>query len=241
MGRPLNNKYFANVNYQDFGTANVGGESIASVANVTGLTGMTYLTGGPYTILAADIGAPQITGGVKPVLTFQPTSATAGTVTVVSAGSGYTSAPTITVRGSLAAGSGTATPTATLTSGAAARYNGIKAETQFGSSDAEILTGDIVKQVSTKRYKVQTSQGTGVFKLVTTEAKNALEMSIMATDSDGGTYLVSKLTSRKAVLVPVANAHGGSTSAGAQFASGKTAKWTFGSAVANTTVTISNQ
>ena len=134
-----------------------------------------------------------------------------------------------------------ATPTATLTSGAAARYNGIKAETQFGSSDAEILTGDIVKQVSTKRYKVQTSQGTGVFKLVTTEAKGTLEMSIMATDSDGGTYLVSKLTSRKAVLVPVANAHGGSSSAGAQFASGKTAKWTFGSAVASTTVTISNQ
>jgi hypothetical protein len=241
MGRPLNKKYFANNNLQDFGTANVGGESIASVANATGLTGMTYLTGGPYTIAAADIGAPDITGGVKPVLTFQPTSATAGTITVVSKGSGYTSAPTITVRGSLAAGSGTATPTATLTSGAAARQNGIKAETQFGASDAEILTGDIIKQVSTKRYKVQTSQGTGIFKLVTTEAKNALEMSIMATDSAGGTYLVKKLTARQAVLVPVANTHGGSSSAGSQFASGAAAKWTFGSAVVNDTVTISNQ
>ena len=241
MGRPLNKKYFANTNYQDFGTANTGGESVASVPNATGLTGMTYLTGGPYTILAADISAPDVDGGVKPVLTFQPTSATAGTITVVSAGSGYTAAPTVVVRGSLASGSGTATKTAVLTSGAAARYNGIKVETQYGSGDSEILTGDIVKQVSTKRYKVQTSQGTAVFKLVTTEAKGALEMSIMATDSAGGTYLVKKLTARKAVLVPVANAHAGSSSAGSQFASGTTAKWTFGSAVANTTVTISNQ
>jgi hypothetical protein len=241
MGRPLNKKYFANTNYQDFGTANVGGESIASVANATGLTGMTYLTGGPYTILAADIGAPQITGGVKPVLTFQPTSATAGTITVVSKGSGYTSAPTITVRGSLAAGSGTATPTATLTANGTARQNGIKCETQYGSGDSEITTGDIIKQVSTKRYKVQTSQATAIFKLVTTEAKGAGEMSIMATDSAGGTYLVSKLTARQAVLVPTANAHGGSSSAGSQFASGKAAKWTFGSAVVNDTVTISNQ
>jgi hypothetical protein len=238
MGRPLNKKYFANVNYQDFGTANVGGESVASVPNATGLTGMTYLTGGPYTILAADIGAPQVDGGVKPVLTFQPTSATAGTITVVSPGSGYTAAPTITVRGSLAAGSGTANKTAVLTS---SRFNGILVETQFGSGDAEILTGDIIKQVSGRRYKVQTSQGNGIFKLVPTEAKGALEMSMMATDSDGGTYLVSKLTARKAVLVPVENAHAGTSTAGAQFASGTAAKWTFGAAVAGTTVTISNQ
>jgi hypothetical protein len=241
MGRPLNKKYFSNTNYAKFGTANVGGESVASVPNATGLSGMTYLTGGPYTILAADIGAPQIDGGAKPVLTFQPTSATAGTITVVSAGSGYTAAPTVTVRGSLAGGTGTANKTAVLTSGATARFIGILVETQFGSGDSEILTGDIIKQVSTRRYKVQTSQGTGVFKLVTTEAKNAMEMSIMATDSAGGTYLVAKLTARKAVLVPAANVHGGTTTIGSQFASGTTAMWTFGAAVVNTTVTIDNQ
>ena len=241
MGRPLNKKYFANTNYQDFGTANTGGESVASVPNATGLTGMTYLTGGPYTILAADISAPDVDGGVKPVLTFQPTSATAGTITVVSAGSGYTAAPTVVVRGSLASGSGTATKTAVLTSGAAARQNGIKCETQYGSGDAEIVTGDIVKQQSARRYKVQTSQGTGFFKLVATEAKSAGEMSIKATDSDGNTYLVSKLTARKVVLVPAANVHGGTTTIGSQFASGTTAKWTFGAAVVNTTVTIENQ
>ena len=239
MGRPLNKKYFANTNYQDFGTGNVGGESVASVPNATGLSGMT--PGGPYTIAAADISAPDITGGEKPVLTFTATGATTGTVAVVSAGSGYLSAPTVVVRGALAGGSGTTTKTSVLTTNSSSRQNGIIVETQYGSGDAEIVTGDIIKQVSTRRYKVQTSQGTGVFKLVTTEAKNAGEMSMMATDSAGGTYLVAKLTAHRAVLVPTANTHGGTSSAGSQFASGTAAKWTFGSAVANDTVTISNQ
>jgi hypothetical protein len=238
MGRPLNKKFFANTNVAQFGTAGVGGESVASVAAVTGLSGMTYLTGGPYTILAADITAPQIAGGAKPVLTFQPTSATAGTVAVVSAGSGYTSAPTVTVRGSLAAGSGTATPTPTLTS---TRVNGLKCEAKIGSGGSEVTTGDVIKQVNGRSYKVITSDGTAVCKLVTTEVKTANQMSIKATDSAGNTYFVAKLTARKAVLVPAANVHGGTTTIGSQFASGTTAKWTFGSAVANTTVTIENQ
>jgi len=238
MGRPLNKKFFANTNVAQFGTAGVGGESVASVAAVTGLSGMTYLTGGPYTILAADITAPQIAGGAKPVLTFQPTSATAGTVAVVSAGSGYTSAPTVTVRGSLAAGTGTATPTATLTT---TRVNGLKCEAKIGSGGSEVTTGDVIKQVNTRSYKVITADGTAVCKLVTTEAKTANQMSIKATDSAGNTYFVAKLTARKAVLVPAANVHGGTTTIGSQFASGTTAKWTFGSAVVNTTVTIENQ
>ena len=89
MGRPLNHRYFGDNNPNATNQASAtGGESIASVAAVTGLSGMTYLTGGPYTVAAADIGAPQIAGGIKPVLSFQPTSATAGTVTVVSKGTG---------------------------------------------------------------------------------------------------------------------------------------------------------
>jgi hypothetical protein len=244
MGRPLNKKFFANTNYAKFGTANVGGESIATVNAVpNGLAGMTYLTGGPYTIAPADISAPQITGGAKPVLTFQPTSATAGTVIIVSAGSGYTSAPSVTVRGSLAGGSQTVTMTGafdniTLTT---TRVNGLKCEAQIGSGGAEVTTGDVIKQVNGRSYKVQTSDGTAVCKLVTTEAKDANQMSIKATDSAGNTYFVAKLTARKATLVPAANVHGGTTTIGSQFASGTTAMWTFGAAVVNTTVTIENQ
>jgi len=238
MARSLNKKYFANTNYQDFGTAGVGGESVASVTAPAGT--LATLVNGTYTIPAGSIGAPNITGGAKPVLTVTVTGATAYTVTVVSAGSGYTSAPTITFAGSVAGGTGSATPVATLTTGASARQNGIKCEAQIGAG-SEVTTGDIIRQVSGRRYKVQTSDGTAVCKLVTTEAKDANQMSIKATDSDGNTYFVAKLTSRKAVLVPAANVHGGTTTIGSQFASGTSAKWTFGAAVVNTTVTIDNQ
>ena len=239
MGRPLNKKYFANTNLQDFGTANVGGESVASVTAPAGT--LADLETGTFTIPAASITAPQITGGEKPVLQVVVTGATTYTVTVVSAGSGYTSAPTITFNGSITGGtaSGSATPVATLTSAGSARQNGIKCEAQVGAG-SEVLTGDVIKQVSTTRYRVQTSDGTAVCQLVTTNALGADEMSIMATDVDGGTYLVSKLTSRKAVLVPVANTHGGTTSAGALFASGTAAPWSFDAAEAGR-VQIANQ
>jgi hypothetical protein len=232
MGRPLNKKFFANTNYATFGTANVGGESVASVTVVTG-TSSGYVTGN-----FVSFSAPQITGGAYPTATIVATAGAVTSVVITSKGSGYTSAPTATVT------SGTGTPgtltlTPVLTTGATARQNGIKCEAQIVG--AEVTTGDIIKQVNTRSYKVQTSGGTGICKLVTTEAKDDGQMSIKATDSAGNTYFVAKLTSRKAVLVPAANVHGGTTSAGTQFASGTTAKWTFGSAVANTTVTIENQ
>ena len=234
MGRPLNKKFFANTNYATFGTANVGGESVASVTVVAG-DSAGYVTGE-----AVSFSAPQITGGAYPVATIVATAGAVTSVVITSKGSGYTSAPTATV--TTAAGTQTTlTLTPVLTTGAAVRQNGIKCETQFGTSDAEIVTGDIVKQVSSRRYRVQTSQGTGVFKLVTTEAKDAGQMSIKATDSAGNTYFVAKLTARKAVLVPAANVHGGTSNTGTQFVSGTTAKWTFGSAVVDTTVTIENQ
>jgi hypothetical protein len=238
MGRPLNKKYFANTNVAQFGTEGVGGESIASVTAPAGT--LATLVNGTYTIPAASIGAPDITGGAKPVLTVTVTGATAYTVTVVSAGSGYTSAPTITFAGSVAGGTGSATPVATLTAGASARQNGIVCEAQVGAG-SEVTTGDIIKQVNTRSYKVQTSDGTAVCQLVTTEAKDANQMSIKATDSAGNTYFVSKLTAHRATLVPAANVHGGTTTIGSQFASGASAMWTFGSAVVNTTVTIENQ
>jgi hypothetical protein len=104
-----------------------------------------------------------------------------------------------------------------------------------GGSSA--VRGDIVKQTNDRRYKIETAQGTGICQLKTTAAADAAgEMSIKATDSENKNYLVAKLTARKVVLVPAAL--GGS--AGTQFASGKSAKWTFGSAVEGTTVKIEN-
>jgi len=238
MGRPLSKKYFANTNYAKFGTANVGGESAASVAVSGTFAGKTP---GTYTIPASVISAPQITGGVKPTMTLTYVTATTATVAVVTAGSGYTG--TVTISGAAlqalgGAGTGTIVLTATMTT---TRQNGIKCEAQIGAGGSELTTGDVIKQVSSRRYKVQTTDGVAVCKLVTTEAKGANEMSIKATDSAGRTYFVAKLTARRVVLVPAANVHGGVTTIGSQFASGTSAKWTFGSAVVNTTVTIENQ
>jgi hypothetical protein len=238
MGRPLNKKFFANTNYAKFGTSNVGGESIATINAVpNGLAGMTYLTGGPYPIAPADITAPQIAGGEKPVLAFQPTSETAGTVIIVSAGSGYTTAPSITVRGSLAGGAQTVTMTGafdnvTLTSGATARQNGIKCEAQ-PAGEAEATTGDIIEQVSTTRYKVRVGSTTGICKLVTTASLNDGEMTITATDSNSNAYWVTKLTAHKATLTRKSVGSG-------NFATGTAVKWTFGSATSGT-VSIENQ
>ena len=238
MGRPLSKKYFANTNYAKFGTANVGGESAASVA-VSGVFGGK--TPGTYTIPASVISAPQITGGVKPTMTLTYVTATSATVAVVTSGSGYTG--TVTVSGAAlqalgGAGTGTIILTVAMTT---TRQNGIKCEAQIGAGGSELTTGDVIKQVSSRRYKVQTTDGVAVCKLVTTEAKGANEMSIKATDSAGDTYFVAKLTARRVVLVPAANVHGGVTSAGSEFVSGTSAKWTFGSAVVSTTVTIENQ
>jgi hypothetical protein len=224
MGRPLNKKFFANTNVAKFGTAGVGGESVASVTVVPG-NSASYVTGN-----AVSFSAPQITGGAYPVATIVATGGSVTSVVITSAGSGYTSAPTATVT----SGTGTQTTltlTPVLTTGAAARQNGIICEAQVGAG-AEVTTGDIIKQVNTRSYKVQTTGGVAVCKLVTTADLNANEMSITATDSAAGTYFVRKLTARKAVLVAVT---------GTQFATGTTAKWTFGSAVVNTTVTIANQ
>jgi len=218
MGRPLLKKYFGNTNLPD----KVGGNGVASVAAVTGLSGMTYLTGGPYTILAADITAPQITGGAKPVLTFQPTSATAGTVTVVSAGSGYTAAPTVTVRGSLASGSGTATPTATLATSAIAA---IVCQGITSGSTNRTSGNDIIKQVSTRRYQIQTQDGTAICTLKASAPSAAGEMAIVATDASSGTYYVTKLTKNKATLT---------RGTGTVYTDGAQVPWTFGTADANT-------
>jgi len=243
MGRPLNKKYFANTNYQDFGTANVGGESVASVA-VTGT--FSGKTPGTYDIPASVISAPGLTGGVKPTMTLTIAAAgDAGTVTVVTAGSGYLTTATVSGAALQAlggAGTGTVVLTATMTANGTARQNSIKCEAQIGSG-SEVTTGDIVKQVSTRRYKVQTGDGTGVCTLVASADLSANQMSIVATDSTNATYFVTKLTGRRATLTRLTESDGGGSSppaTGWVYVTGSSAPWTFGAATGDK-VSIANQ
>ena len=89
-----------------------------------------------------------------------------------------------------------------------------------GGSAVEI---DIIRQVSTRRYKVTDGTRTGIVKLKSSVATAAGECSILATDADGGTYYVTKLTAHKATLT---------RGTGIIYADGVATPWTFGSATA---------
>lgn len=111
---------------------------------------------------------------------------------------------------------------------------------------------DIVSQRSSRRYRVTNADGTSVVRLVPTGVNGVNsptvaqvisaggpvaegQMTILATDSDGGVYLVGKLESRTALVFPAAI--GGS--AGTQFAANTHVRWTSTSpAVENVSVKL---
>ena len=96
MGRPINKKFFGNAaspydNQQTGGTSGVGGEGVASVTFSN--SGTLYSQG-----TTVSFGVPNIKGGVRAVGT--PVIDAAGLlrgVTFTQRGTGYTSAPTLTV------------------------------------------------------------------------------------------------------------------------------------------------
>ena len=101
-----------------------------------------------------------------------------------------------------------------------------------GAGGSSTVIGDIVKQRGKITYTVETAQGIGKVKLVSTSTLVAGQMYIQATDSVGGTYYVSKLFARTAVLTP---------GTGSQFpTTGTRVLWTFGTPVVNKSVKIAN-
>ena len=95
MGRPIKKSFFGNLNapYQDHATGGPTGDGGEGVALVTvSNSGTVYSQG---TTLA--FGAPNIAGGIQAVPTYSINSAGNITVSVGTAGSGYTSAPSLTV------------------------------------------------------------------------------------------------------------------------------------------------
>lgn len=212
MGRPLNKKYFGNTNEDG-----VGGEGVASVAIASPITGTFDGT------VTVTFSAPQIAGG---------TTAT-GTVTtdvnddivaivVTDPGSGYTSLPSITISSDTdnpTYTSGNAGITITLTT---TSVNAIVPQVRISSTN-RTSGNDIVKQVSSKRFRVTSEDGTAVCTLVGSTPDAAGEMAIVATDASAGTYWVTKISSRKATLI---------RNTGTVFADGASVPWTFGTATA---------
>ena len=94
----------------------------------------------------------------------------------------------------------------------------------------------ITKQKGSRSYTVQ-GQGTQVFRLVADATPAVAEAFMIASDSDGNSYFVTKLTAHKATLVQSGLAPGSAF----QFASNTAVRWNkFAGAVAGLTVSIEN-
>jgi hypothetical protein len=221
MGRPIKSKFFGNRNspYDNEQTgenSGVGGEGVATITkNNTG----TYYS--ISTTTALSFTAPQIKGGVAP--TGRVTTNALGnvaTVTLLTAGTGYTAAPTATVVGGTTGTVATFNVTlfaSTVTQNAIA-FSSFLLDKDGGTT--AVTGGDILKQESSRRYLVSNSEGTGQVKLVA-KVPAAGEMTIIATDTGNATYYVKKLTAHRATLVNISGTP--------LFADNSIAGWTLGS------------
>lgn len=140
-------------------------------------------------------------------------------------GSGYTGAETFTVT---LAGAGTVgtPPAGTLVlktdtgavGSATNQENAIVIRANLGEG---VEVGDIIRQVSTRRYKVKLAAGgVGIVELESGDSTpNFGKAMIVATSVTGDTYYVTKLTGHKATLA---------TKTGSGMLNGKAVQWTFG-------------
>jgi hypothetical protein len=90
---------------------------------------------------------------------------------------------------------------------------------------------DIIKQRGTKRFKVKTADGTAICTLKSSAVSAVGDMTIIATDSAGGTYYVTKIGARKCTVTQ---------GTGRQFATDSSVPYTFGAAILNTSLSMAN-
>lgn len=220
-----------------------GGSAIAYVASVsTGAIATVNFTGTgasrgsfealpgakfPATLTSGRLCAGGSGTGAELTVTFR-----AKAVLIVEQGSGYTAAPTAATGPTQSV---TFTSVAITTDGETTRYtrdsfNTIRITAKLPAGTA--LESDIISQKHSRRYKIRNTDGTGVVSLVAA-APNAGEATIVATDISGKTYYVTKLTRHLATLTRYG-------SSGWEFATDQSVPWTFGTAVLDVSVKISN-
>ena len=229
MGRPIKEKFFGNTNspftnYPNGGTTGKGGEGFGTLTVINTATNSGYSTSTTVTWTAS---APQTAGGVAASgtasVSFNGGTGRIQALNITTAGSGYTSTSSVTLTYSPTSTGTTATFVLALT---ASQQNAISGQAYIVGGSANAY--DIKKQEASRRYLVQTSDGTGQCKLVTTSTLAAGEMNILATDVNGSTYYVKKLTARRAVLIQSA------VSGSYEFVDNSASKWTLGSATTGT-------
>ena len=207
MGRPLNKKYFTS----------------AFVTNVVRVnSGNGYDIGNTITFSGAGWTTPLIltvTGNVEP----GNNAITAFVVTQV--GVRNSALPANPVSGVTGIGTGADTNGANATFNLTWSGTVGSATNQVNSiSMTAFLTGgsalraDIIKQVSSRRYRVTDGTRTGVVTLSSTLADAAGEGSVAVLDSAGGEYFATKITARRVTLTRA----GGSNHL---YATGQNAPW----------------
>lgn len=284
MGRPISKKFFANTN-----TPPIGGEGVDSVN--LGNTGTNYSTGATLVFSTPSLPDGETATGSLNLNAFGNVTS----VSVSSAGSGYTSTATFSVTtassvsiaatgtnattsifvtstdglyvGMIANGTGVATNAKISTIGdgvltmSSANTNDVTGTVAFidagtGLNGSTVLTssnqngitvyafvpsgssgviGDIRKQEASRRYLVQTAQGTGQCKLVTTSTLASGEMYMTAVDVTGASYFVTKLTAHKAQVYRYLD-NGGTF----ELADGQVSRWGFDAATTGTIQIVNN-
>lgn len=186
------------------------------------------------------VGQTGATGDAQATVTFRLKS-----ITTVEKGSGYTSAPTLSwTRDSSQTTGGqtqTGTPTVALTTDTGSvgsstnQENAIQITAWVPASGAagnilgngtSAVVGDILRQVGSKKYIVKTAQGVGRVTLIDDTPAEG-QATIIATDANGNTYYVTKLTAHKAKLTRQTD-DGGDLDW--LFATGEVAQWSFDAA-----------
>jgi hypothetical protein len=148
----------------------------------------TTLPTGAQTTTSNGVGA-----GLTVTLRFR-----AKAVVITEQGSGYTAAPTPTFSQSVTATSVNMTADTGAVGSATYEENAILMTAYLTGGSA--TTVDIIRQVSTNRYKVTDGTRTGIVKLKSSVATAAGEGSVRLVDTDGNTYFATKITARKATI-----------------------------------------
>ena len=201
------------------------GTAIAYVATVTaGAVATVNFTGtganGGSFVGGITTGSQVTTGGTGTGARITITFGVSG-VSITNPGDGYLTAPTVTFSSGSAAGTAVLSTThdnailvTAVTVGSTARAN-----------------SDIVKQTGSHRYRIKNQDGTASCYLVAATPTVAGQASMIATDSAGGTYYVTKLTAHNALLT---------RNTGTQFDNNTQVRWTLGTPTASVSVKINN-
>lgn len=184
MGRPIKKIFIG-----ERGAGNAGGEGVASVTVVAGDSA------GFVDLEPLIIPAPDLVGGVQAVGHILVAAGAVDSVVMTVVGSGYTSVPTPITVDTVAGTETTLGLTAVLTTTGAAV---IAASAYVTGND---LSADMIAQKGDITYKVTTTEGTLECALVAAVPSAVGEMAIVATDSTGNTYWVTKLHNRTVRLV----------------------------------------